>query len=416
MKKIKKILPTFCYAILLLSIVFLSFLIIGKSGDPASSAEETVSESVATPIDEIPYEPESIIKTIYTDIFPRESEDGKLKIYGEGNIRLWDVFQVPLGRFLIVSSDCAVGDVATENPCYAIIKTDENNNAKDVYVFGYEREFITARPTVNGFVVLLKNTDSGLAFVHVINYDLSDQNVYKVSVAPSYAIAPKENGFLLFASYDDETYVYGLVDDNLLLLKTDCSRLVDYFDYGDCFLLFTNQSDGFYAVSINKNDLSIGSKTKMSDSELQYIVPVYSDKGYFIAVEKGDNLSVKKYDAQSGELLAQKELSESAVSQCYRLNNCFFLQSEENNKVIRITDELIVDEFGIAEDTILLDVIDNEEYDFLIKDASGNLLRNGEILDAATNVILLPCVDSYTLLTEKETEDGYYYIEIRPID
>lgn len=405
MKKLKAAVPTVCYTVLLLAIALLSFLIAGKSGvTPTSAQNNAPSEE-----QDLPQPAEETETTPYDDVFPRNSVNGKQKIYGDGEVRLLEAVQTPVANYVVLSSDCKKGDISSSGPVTAVVKLNSDSDVISSYQLSPEENFIAVRQTAVGLVLVTESADKKYASLHVIGYDLIGETNYKIPVASSVFIVPTEKDFVLFATYPDECVAYTLCDGKLLFQSIGKYSLVELFEYEDSYVLFCNElSGGFSVLTADKNTLSVTEKQRVSDEKILFVKPTPAG---ILTVEQGEKIYARIYSVNMKQRLKEKDLGSANVQKTFRADTGVVLTYEDSACVILrddLTAELIETSYNVLLDVISINGSDH----FLFKDATGNIFfENESPFTQAENAIVLPSPkNTLTVITEKK--DKYSYIEI----
>ena len=300
MKKFKAALPTVCYTVLLLAIALLSFLIAGKSSGATTSAKNVGStENDKTELSEdLNIETPVETRKTYSDIFPRKGTNGQQRLYGEGNVTLCDAVQTSVGNYLFALSDCKEGDLPCAKEGLFVVRMNDGCDLLSRYSLGIGEKYVDALPSVAGMVVLSVNEEETFCFVRVLDYDLTTAKEYKIAVPNDAKIVSTEEGFFIFADYENECIMYTQSNDTLLFQTIEKGNLVELFEYAESYLLFCNRSAGeSYVVRLEKKQLQIEKSQKISNAPLLGIMPIREeDKTYFLAVEQAETIVAKYYD------------------------------------------------------------------------------------------------------------------------
>lgn len=425
MKKFRASLPTVLYTVLLLSIALLSFLIAGRSSavampSQAPSAAKRNEESAARPEAETPPQNE-VRSVVYSDSFPRINTDGKQTIYGEGNVELVDVIQTAVGNYVFVVSDCIRGDVPCEKSSLAIVRTNDNNDLLACAVLGEEETFCQARPSVAGLVVLSTNNDKTFSFVRIISYDLKEKKEYKIAVPSDARVVSTDDGFFIFASYDDECLFYVPQNDKLVFGTIEKGSFTELFEYADCYLVFCKLPTGeSYALSIDKSDLSVLNRKKLTDEALLAIAPARDGaNNYFITVEGKDKKTAKKYDASTLVPLDTEELGRQSILKIEAASNGLLLLTDGPvcGYVFVGSDlsPVVIDIVSTAENArIAATARTDDKYIVLFKNENDELFFAGEkpFETASEAKMLLTPKNALLVYLQKTNDDKNAYVEI----
>ena len=396
--------PTVCYTVLLLAIALLSFLIAGKSGLTSTSAHTPTANRTSSSSQE-----NATVEVVYDDVFPRNSVNGNQRIYGDGNVVLYDALQTPTGSYVVLSSDCKKGDISSNGPVTAVVKLSGDNDLLCSYQLSSEKNFITVRQTTIGLILITEDADKKHLSVHIIGYDLIGETKYKIPATNSVRVVPTEKDFVIFASYPDECVAYTLRDGKLLFQSIGKYTLVELFEYEDTYVLFGNElSGGSSALTVDKKTLIVTEKTRISGNTLFFVKPTPAG---ILTVEHGERTYARVYSLNMKERLKEKDLGSATVQKAYRIDAGVVLSCDNSGYVI-LRDDLTT-ELIETSNNVLLDVAYANGSDrFLFKDENDNVFFDDQPPFAqGEKAVVLPAPNnSLTVITEKK--DKYSYIEI----
>ena len=426
MKKFKSALPTVCYTFLLLSIALLSFLIAGKA-----SAQPSVAEEPDAPLNEEirPEQTEDSVeinnRTVYSDEFPRPSDQGIQRIYGEGNVVFKGALHTSVGNFLFLESDCTVGDLTSQSSCLALIKTNENGDLLQRTIIAEKEKFLSAQVTPVGIVVTSSDETSSFDHVRVFNVELRMENEFKI--APPYAerILPTEENFIIFADYGDECLLYRYADTKLLFQEIDRGQLVEFFEYEEEIVLFlTDDSYGSTLLHIDKKTLSTTKKTNLSPSLLLSVWPVWDGKKtYYCTMEKSSEIVVKRYDVNTLSYVETVRLGNLDIEKIYPTNDgiLFVAGKKEEYYQVETSESIVVRKIDVNTDEKINTVLRTPEKTVIIlSDADNNFFFIGKekIGNACYVFPYLSGENEITFYQQKKDEYGNDYVEFfkKPIE
>ena len=348
MKSHTKNIPVYLYAIALLTIAALCFMIIEKSDKTVkanetvlpvtdktywenTSKEEPVSTQQDTNADPLPIqERETLPEPIfYTDSIPRNASIDEQylyaqKIYGDGKTELMDVFQTSVGVFVFVKTTSKSGDVCGANPCVGIVKTDAYGNLlSSLSLTGaYAENYVTAAPTACGLTLVTTDKKHEYYYVYVLPYDLEQTTPFRINAANGGKILQTTNSFLFFAEYDSETIIYSYQNGELTFQSIHAGMICDLFEFSSYYIAYSSDlNDNSYTISkLDKKTLALLSERTVQNAQAKNVFPVSANgKQSFLLLEtRNDSVyALISGNALFTEIIDTKRIGNFTLSQAY---------------------------------------------------------------------------------------------------
>ncbi len=418
MKKIKKHIPAFLYAFLILIIAALSIYILNPSSIVADGIENGEKKQQTNPDDLVNTSgekdnPNSQTKNDepksdkpddptekdepkpepkqYDGIVPRKSTTDELysysqRIFGNDDIELCDVIQTSVGIYAIVYSQATQGDVCGEKPCLGIVKLDSYGNIlTTLSINDYDYfKYVDACATVDGLVIAAKNADSKDGILFVVSYELSEVKTrYKVGCVPDGVLLATSDSFLFFVEFSEETLVYAVKNGAISFQSVGKGKIVKIFEYGSFYALISTdtKNNNYSCTQISKSSLSVLSETKRDGAVCIDVFPVHSPQGQnFVVLElvDGTTYARKFSDITFTKVLLSKRMGNFTTHSAYfdgenvlivckgNVNGVITLSPSLETKINELNSEISVNAIADA-------VYRNGTLYYLIENDSGKL-------------------------------------------
>ncbi len=420
MKKLKKHIPAFLYAFLILTIASLSIYILNPVQNSAGGITDDKNNTQVNPDDientsgetkkpepsdvnkpdaptiptesDVPTTPDvpTEIPKKYDGIVPRKSTTNELyaysqRIFGNNNIELCDVIQTSVGIYAIVYSQATQGDVCGEKPCLGIVKLDSYGNIlTTLSINDYDFKYVDACATVDGLVIAAKNADNKDGTLFVVSYELSKVKTrYKVGCIPDGVLLATSDSFLFFVEFSEETLVYAVNNGAISFQSVGKGKIVKIFEYGSFYALISTdtKNNNYSCTQISKSSLSVLSETKRDGAVCIDVFPVHSPQGQnFVVLElvDGTTYARKFLDITFTKVLLSKRMGNFTTHSAYfdgenvlivckgNVNGVIALSPDLNAKINELNSEINVN-------SILDGVYRNGTLYYLVGDENGKL-------------------------------------------
>ena len=287
-------------------IFFLCLTIIKKENKavaeiPEIHEEELEDTSLETPLDK---ETDSAVLS-YKTILPKPpiSDEKYLftqDICGIGNINLNSMHQTSVGLYIVGSTECVYGDIAGVRPGVGVALLETSGTVSSVFYLPSQTcsEYICSKISPLGIVIVTTDSAKKNYYVNIISYNLTNYSSFVISAGLTAKIIPTIDSFLVMVEYTEETILYDYRNNKLNFNSIGAISLIELFEYGSYYLLFSNKQSGYCITKISKTNYSITEETTVSSSSLIAVKPIMdNNQQYFILIENSDAIYVKKVNA-----------------------------------------------------------------------------------------------------------------------
>lgn len=289
----------------LITVIFFLCLAILKNENKAIANAPLSGDSLSDTSVDIPSTPKENLALTYKMVMPKSpiADENYLfcqDICGIGNINLKALHQTAIGLFVVVTTDCIYGDVAGIRPCVGIAQLDSLGTIKSTFSIPSQNtsEYVCSQITTLGIVVITLDSAKKQYYVNVINYSLTTCNTVVISSGLSAKIVATNNSFLILTQYAEETIIYDYVENKLKFYSIGAMSLVELFEYGNYYLLFSNKSNGYCVTKVSKTNYNILQETIVNSATLVAVKPAVEDgRQIFILIETSDSTYAKKIDS-----------------------------------------------------------------------------------------------------------------------
>lgn len=304
MKKyiIKNINGIICFC--LITVILVLALAVLKNENKAIANSPIPGENLEGTSVTIPDTPTESLALSYKMIMPKPAcaDESFLfcqDICGIGNINLKAMHQTSLGIYIVASSQCVYGDIAGIRPGIGIAQLDTLGNVKSTFYIPSQStsEYVCSQITALGIVVITSDIAQKQYFVNVINYDLSSYNTIAISSGLNARIVSTSTSFLILTEYAEETIIYDYVGGKLKFYSMGAISLVDLFEYGSYYLMFSNKNNGYCVTKVSKSSYNIIEEKLVPSVSLIAVKPAMENGSQvFILIESSDATYAKKVD------------------------------------------------------------------------------------------------------------------------
>ncbi len=220
-------------------------------------------------------------------------------ICGIGNINLKNMHQTSVGLYVIGSTECVYGDIAGVRPGIGVALLETSGTISSVFYLPSQTsfEYVCSKVSPLGLIIVTADSAKKNYYVNIISYNLSNYSTFVISAGISAKIIPTSESFLVLVEYAEETIIYDYKNNKLNFNSIGAISLIELFEYGNYYLLFSNKQSGYCMTKINKNNYSVTEETTVNNSNLIAVKPIM-DNGvqYFMLIENSDAVYVKKLD------------------------------------------------------------------------------------------------------------------------
>lgn len=368
MKSLTKNIPIYLYAIALVAIVSLCFIIVQKSEIPVRAAENSPITDKAdweNTSKETPYPAQSDVPLpasdteaekavrLYSDSIPRSAlRDERYAyaqtIYGNGQTELLDVFQTSVGVYVFLKTTSEQGDVCGTAPCVGIVKMDSYGNiqAAKSMLPAYADHYIAAAPTAIGLVLVTADRTDTYYYISILPYDLSPATPYRIPAAKGGQILQTATSFLFFASYETETIVYSHENGEIKFQSIRAGEITDLFEFSTYYIVYSSDlREHSYAISrFDKKTLALLSEKNVQDAQIKRVFPVFDNgsSSYILLEERNDCVyAVSSDNPMFSSVENAKKIGNFTLSQAYYDGKDILIVCKGNiNGIIKLSADL----------------------------------------------------------------------------
>ncbi len=378
----RKHIVTIFISMLIVAIILLSVALLKKQNyeTPIDKVNVTDSTVENTSKDNTP----TVIPYNYSPLLPKPAQSSDLHNYeqyieGNGDILLNKTIASPLGTYVIVSSNCTIGDVSSQNNSVGILLVDGLGTIKNSFIIQSSTDvsYVESTLTKDG-IILITHKDSSTSYdINLIDFDLENSYLLNVTKGDSLKIVNTNNNFIIVVNHPNNNVFY-IYENNSFSLKTiDSGNLIKFFEFNDYYMFFFNNENSYSQLLLNKNLDTIKTKT-IQNSTLVDIIPIIENNiQKFISIEKFKTTTINKMTI---DLNIEKTTTLGNVDILFTTltsNNVILSCAGQINGIITVDYELNLTT-NSQTDTIYKDIfatfyINNIVYN-LVADINSNLL------------------------------------------
>jgi hypothetical protein len=300
MKKVlKNYLPQIIGIILLTAITIVLYFTFFKNNDSLDSvyiSDENITDTAYVE------QTNSTSTSTYIRTIPKQSQSSDTYLYyqdilGQGNICLDNIHQTTVGNYIVCESDCSNGDIQSDNHCVGLALCDDLANISTTYTIPSQNSnyYVCSQITALGIVIITTNALKELYYVNIISYELDSVVTLLINYANNALIYPTSSSFLIIAEYEEENIIYSYNDSKLSFSGIMAGSVIDLYEYGTYYALFSNTSTGYSISKISKTNLSTISETFINGFSLISINPIIEDDTQkFILLETNGTIYARK--------------------------------------------------------------------------------------------------------------------------